>query len=76
MPSFSEFAKDQRKPLPLALIPQAYLGAAYIVTEANTGLGFECVKHLASLSSKRVNPAVHSLKKGKDVKAKIKAASC
>ena len=71
--TFSEFVQDQRKPLPLAPTPEGCKGATFIVTGANTGLGFEAAKHLVALSSKRVILGVRSLKKGEEAKAKIEA---
>jgi hypothetical protein len=69
--TFSEFVKDQRKPLPLAPTPSGCKGATFIVTGANTGLGFEAAKHLVALSSSRVILGVRNLKKGEEAKAKI-----
>jgi NAD(P)-dependent dehydrogenase (short-subunit alcohol dehydrogenase family) len=71
--TFSEFVQDQRKPLPLAPTSSSCKGATYIVTGANTGLGFEAAKHLVALSSARVILGVRSLKKGEEAKAKIEA---
>ena len=73
MSSFSEFVKDQHKHLPIVLTPRECQGATYIVTGANTGLGFECAKHLVRLSSKRVILGVRTLRKGEEAKAKIEA---
>jgi NAD(P)-dependent dehydrogenase (short-subunit alcohol dehydrogenase family) len=70
---FRDFARDQRTPLPIALTPKDCQGATYIVTGANTGLGFECAKHLVQLSSKRVILGVRTLRKGDEAKAKIEA---
>jgi NAD(P)-dependent dehydrogenase (short-subunit alcohol dehydrogenase family) len=71
--TFSEFVRDQRKPLPLAPTRESCKGATFIVTGANTGLGFEAAKHLVALSSSRVILGVRSLKKGEEAKAKIEA---
>jgi NAD(P)-dependent dehydrogenase (short-subunit alcohol dehydrogenase family) len=71
--TFSEFVQDQRKPLPLAPTPEGCKGATFIVTGANTGLGFEAAKRLVALSSKKVILGVRSLKKGEEAKAKIEA---
>ena len=71
MPSFTQFAKNQRTDLPIVPRPQDCEGATYIVTGANTGLGFECSKHLVRLSAKRVILGVRTLTKGKEAMAKI-----
>ena len=71
--SFLEFAKDQHTHLPLVPTPHDCQSATYIVTGANTGLGFECAKHLVRLSSKRVILAVRTLSKGEEAKKKIEA---
>lgn len=47
----------------------------YIVTGANTGLGFECAQHLVRLSAARVILAVRSQDRGNEAKAKIEAAT-
>ena len=71
MPSFIQFVKNQRRELPIVPRPQDCEGSTYIVTGANTGLGFECAKHLVRLSAKRVILGVRTLSKGKEAKARI-----
>lgn len=71
MPSFTQFVKNQHTVLPIVPRPQDCEGATYIVTGANTGLGFECSKHLVRLSAKRVILGVRTLRKGEEAKAKI-----
>jgi NAD(P)-dependent dehydrogenase (short-subunit alcohol dehydrogenase family) len=71
MSGLYEFIKDQYATLPLAITPQEAKGKTYVVTGANTGLGFECAKHLVRLGSTKVIIAVRSSKKGDEAKAKI-----
>lgn len=71
MPGFIQFVKNQLTDLPIVPRPQDCKGATYIVTGANTGLGFECSKHLVQLSAKRVIIGVRTLSKGEEAKAKI-----
>ena len=71
--SFFDFIKDQRTHLPLAVTASGCKGGTYIVTGANTGLGFEAAKHLVRLTPTRVILAVRALRKGEEAKAKIEA---
>lgn len=71
MPSFPQFVKDQHLDLPVVPTPRDCEGATYIVTGANTGLSYECSKHLVRLSAKRVILGVRTLRKGEEAKAKI-----
>jgi NAD(P)-dependent dehydrogenase (short-subunit alcohol dehydrogenase family) len=71
MPGFIQFVKNQHTDLPIVPRPQDCKGATYIVTGANTGLGFECSKHLVQLSAKRVIIGVRTLSKGEEAKANI-----
>lgn len=64
MPSFWGFIRSQRTFLPLVPTPETIRGGTYIVTGGNTGLGFECTKHLVELGAGRVIIAVRSLQKG------------
>jgi NAD(P)-dependent dehydrogenase (short-subunit alcohol dehydrogenase family) len=73
MSSFIDFVRDQYKTLPIVPTSQDCAGKTYIVTGANTGLGFECAKHLVGLSAKRVILGVRSLSRGDTAKAKIEA---
>lgn len=71
MPSFFSFCINQWTTLPVAPKSQDCKGKTYIITGANTGLGFGCVRHLVALSAKRVILGVRSLRKGEEAKAKI-----
>lgn len=71
--SFVHFVRAQYKNLPLALGPTDCQGRTYIVTGANSGIGYECVKHLASLGSSRVILGVRSRDKGEAAKKTIEA---
>lgn len=64
--------KSQYTDLP---IPPAssFEGRTYIVTGANTGLGYECSKHLVRLTASRVILAVRSQTRGDEALAKIEA---
>lgn len=69
--SFLHFIRAQYKTLPLALGPVDCQGRTYIVTGANSGIGYECVKHLARLGSSRVILGVRSRDKGEAAKKTI-----
>lgn len=69
--SFFHFIRAQYKNLPLALTPTDCQGRTYIVTGANSGIGYECVKHLARLGSSRVILGVRSRDKGEVAKKTI-----
>ncbi|RDW56706.1 hypothetical protein BP6252_14027 [Coleophoma cylindrospora] len=71
--SFTELIHDQKTPLPVVPETETCKGGTFIVTGANTGLGFECAKHLVNLSARRVILGVRSLSKGKAAEAKITA---
>lgn len=73
--TFFDFVRRQYMTLPIALTPQDCNGKTYIVTGANTGLGFECAKHLVRLSAAKVILGVRSLSKGETAKSKIEAAT-
>lgn len=76
-PNFDEFvakfAKDQHEHLPFVPTQEDCKGRTFVVTGANTGLGFECAKHLVALSAGKVILAVRSLEKGNEAKARIEA---
>jgi NAD(P)-dependent dehydrogenase (short-subunit alcohol dehydrogenase family) len=61
---FKVMYKDQHTPLPLPS-RSSVEGGTYIVTGANTGLGFECAQHLVNLGAARVVLGVRSIEKGK-----------
>ncbi|EHK50460.1 hypothetical protein TRIATDRAFT_211944 [Trichoderma atroviride IMI 206040] len=69
--SFLHFIRAQYKTLPLTLAPADCQGHTYIVTGANSGIGYECVKHLARLGSSRVILGVRSRDKGEAAKKAI-----
>jgi NAD(P)-dependent dehydrogenase (short-subunit alcohol dehydrogenase family) len=71
--SFYHFVRAQYKTLPLALGSTDCQGGTYIVTGANSGIGYECVKHLARLGSSRVILGVRSRDKGEAAKTTIEA---
>lgn len=61
--------------LPLLATEESTAGKTYIVTGANTGLGFEASKHLVSLGAKKVILAVRSVPSGEAAKKKIDEAT-
>jgi NAD(P)-dependent dehydrogenase (short-subunit alcohol dehydrogenase family) len=69
-----DFARDQKTPLPVADTYASQIkGRSFIVTGANTGLGFEAAKHFVRLGASRVILAVRSVPKGEEAKTKIEA---
>lgn len=73
--TFSDMVRTQYTTLPIVPTPQDCNGKTYIVTGANTGLGFECAKHLVRLSAVKVILGVRSLSKGETARSKIEAAT-
>lgn len=73
MSSFAGFVKDQYTTLPIVPTSQDCKNKIYIVTGANTGLGYECAKHLVQLKAKKVILTVRSPNKAEAAKAKIEA---
>lgn len=73
MTSFIEFARDQYTYLPIPKPPANIKDATYIVTGANTGLGYECTKHLFRLGAKRIIMAVRTPSKGEAALATIRS---
>lgn len=73
MASPSQFEIDQRTPLPVVPAAEDCKGKTYIVTGANTGLGYECAKHFVQLSASKVILGVRSLSKGEAAKDQIEA---
>lgn len=57
-------ARYQYSNLPLLVTPESCAGKTFIVTGANSGLGFECANHLVRLGSHRVILAVRSISRG------------
>lgn len=71
-PNYS-VAQSQRLDLPLILKPQDCKDKTFIVTGANSGIGYECAKHLVQLQAARVLITVRDLTKGEETRAKIEA---
>jgi len=69
----ANFEADQKQDLPIVATAENCNGRIFIVTGANTGLGYEAAKHLVGVSAAKVILAVRSLAKGEDAKAKIEA---
>lgn len=57
-------AQTQRGNRPLLATTEICSGGAYIVTGANTGLGFEAAKHLVGLEAAKVIVAVRNISAG------------
>ncbi|KAI1484897.1 short-chain dehydrogenase [Biscogniauxia mediterranea] len=66
-----EFVHAQLRELPMAATPETCAGRAFIVTGANSGIGFETAKHLVRLQASKVILAVRSTKAGERAKADI-----
>ncbi|RMJ15277.1 hypothetical protein CDV36_005089 [Fusarium kuroshium] len=62
--TFWNFVRAQWTHLPLVPTETTVTGGTYIVTGANTGLGFECAKTLVRLGAKTVILGVRSIEKG------------
>ncbi|KAM5361678.1 hypothetical protein ACJZ2D_012955 [Fusarium nematophilum] len=54
MSIFWDFVRAQRAALPIVSTTATVTGGTYIVTGANTGLGFECAKHHVNLGAGHV----------------------
>ncbi|KAL4785206.1 hypothetical protein BJX76DRAFT_189585 [Aspergillus varians] len=65
----------QPRDLPLLATRETTEGRTYVVTGANTGLGFEAAKHLVTLGAKQVILAVRSIPAGEAAKQKIDEAT-
>ena len=74
-PPFLHFVREQRTPLPIIPTVQDCKGKTYVVTGANTGLGFECAQHFVHLGAKRVILACRSLSRGEAAKQRIEEAT-
>lgn len=61
--------------LPLAVSKETCSGGTYIVTGANTGLGFEAAKHLVAFGSAKVIMAVRNISVGEKAKVEIEEAT-
>jgi hypothetical protein len=73
MPLSMDFIKEQRENLPIVPTAQDCKDRTFIVTGANTGLGYECAKHYVRLGAKKVILAVRSPDKGEAARLKIEA---
>ena len=71
---FRQFIRDQWTQLPLPN-ESDFKGGIYVVTGANTGLGFEAAQHLVRLNASRVILAVRSLSRGEAAQSRISAQS-
>ncbi|KAL3462958.1 hypothetical protein BJX64DRAFT_299303 [Aspergillus heterothallicus] len=65
----------QPRDLPILLTKEAATGGTYIVTGANTGLGFEAAKHLVRLGAAKVILAVRRPANGETARKDIDAAT-
>ncbi|CAK7214753.1 hypothetical protein SCUCBS95973_002241 [Sporothrix curviconia] len=64
MPRFVGFVRDQYTALPMPPVPADIAQQTFVVTGANTGLGFQCAKHLLRMGAGRVILGVRSVEKG------------
>ncbi|KIH93589.1 short chain dehydrogenase/reductase family oxidoreductase [Sporothrix brasiliensis 5110] len=64
MPRFFGFVRDQYTALPMPPVPADITLQTFVVTGANTGLGFQCAQHLLSMGAARVILGVRSVQKG------------
>ncbi|KAF3904507.1 hypothetical protein AA313_de0208781 [Arthrobotrys entomopaga] len=71
MSGFLKFASAQYTALPLVPTEELCAGKTFIVTGANTGLGYEAAKHLVRVSSKRVILTARSAEKGKEAVLRV-----
>lgn len=72
MPSFFGFVRDQYTTLALPTPPADIAQQTYVVTGANTGLGFQCAKHLLGMGAGRVILGVRSIQKGETALAAMR----
>lgn len=70
---FLQTRREQLQQLPLSLTKDDCAGKTYIVTGANSGLGYEATKHLAALKSTRVIMAVRNLNAGETALREIES---
>ncbi|RSL62292.1 hypothetical protein CEP53_004796 [Fusarium sp. AF-6] len=63
----------QYSSLPITLSSADCAGKVFVITGANSGLGFECVKHLVTLGCKKVIMAVRSRQRGLDALALVES---
>jgi hypothetical protein len=67
--------ETQRRNLPLLATTEICSGGTYIVTGANTGLGFEAAKHLVRLEAAKVILAVRNTSAGEKAKKDIEEST-
>lgn len=65
----------QRRNLPLLATKEICSGGTYIVTGANTGLGFEAAKHLVQLGAAKVIMGVRNVAAGEEARAELEQAT-
>jgi NAD(P)-dependent dehydrogenase (short-subunit alcohol dehydrogenase family) len=70
-----EAIADQKRDLPVYATKENIAGGMYIVTGANSGLGFEAAKHYVTLGAAKVIMAVRNVVAGEKAKADIEAAT-
>lgn len=72
---FREMVYEQRLNLPLLATTATCSGRTYIVTGANTGLGFEAAKHLVALKASKVIIACRNTSAAEVAKTEIETAT-
>lgn len=72
MPNILSFIRNQYTTLHVPKPPTNIADGTYIVTGANTGLGFECAKHLFQMGAGRIILAARSREKGEAALATIR----
>ena len=72
MASFPALVRDQWRALPQPTVSEGISKHTYVVTGSNTGLGYECAKHLMRLGAGRIILAVRSPDRGNDALAKLR----
>ncbi|CAK7236194.1 hypothetical protein SBRCBS47491_009553 [Sporothrix bragantina] len=75
MPRFFGFVRDQYTALPLPPTPADIAQQTFVVTGANTGLGFQCAQHLLGMGAGRVILGVRSVQKGEAALAAMRQAT-
>lgn len=63
--------REQWRELPVVATQDTCRGRTYVVTGANTGLGFECAQTLARLQAEKVILACRSMARGEVAKTRI-----
>ena len=73
--SVLSFLREQFQTLPILANESTCSGKTYVITGANSGLGLEAAKHLASFSAARIVLAVRNPKAGEEAKRQVEAAA-